>query len=93
VWWLSWFDTPALTLGNPTLAHRTRKEWGTRKDHSKVKSGGQGCPPYTGLLSYPRIHRRVQQVGQKIHGDIGQPNRQNASLHQVVIAVGYGLDG
>ena len=32
----------------------------TRKDKSKVKGGGQECPPYTGLLSDPRVHGRVE---------------------------------
>ncbi len=32
----------------------------TRDDNSKVKGGGQECPPYTGLLSDPWVHRRVE---------------------------------
>ena len=35
------------------------------------------CPT---LLSYPRIHRRVQQIRKKVHRDVRQPNRQNADL-------------
>src|SRR6266403_425066 len=38
-------------------------------------------------LPYPRIHRGIQQVGQKIHGHVRQPNRQDAPLHEIVVAI------
>jgi len=45
------------------------------------------------LLPDPRVGHRVQHVSQKVHRDIGQSNRQDAALHQIVIAVRDGLDG
>src|SRR5208282_5385125 len=73
----------AWVIPTPTLAHRTRK------DGAPVVRWSVGVF----LLPDPRVHRRVQQVSQKVHGYIRQANRQNASLHQIVIAIGYGLDG
>ncbi len=69
--------------GNPTLAHRTRKD------------GAPVGPESVGVLLLPdsRVHCRVQHVGQKVYGYVGQANRQDASLNEIVVAVGYGLDG
>jgi hypothetical protein len=36
------------------VVHRTPIR-DTRRDNLKVKDGGQECPPYTGLLSYPLL--------------------------------------
>ena len=35
----------------------------------------------------PRVRYRVQHIRQKIHCDVGQSNRQDAALDQVVVAV------
>src|SRR5450432_119617 len=45
------------------------------------------------LLANSRVDRRIGQVGEEIHGDVGGADGQDAALYQVVIAVGNGLDG
>jgi hypothetical protein len=38
-------------------------------------------------LPNPRVRYRIQHIRQKIHGDVGQSNGQDAALDQVVVAV------
>src|SRR5262245_55662804 len=38
------------------------------------------------LLPNPRIRNRIQNIGEEINQHISEPNRQNASLHEKVVA-------
>ncbi len=44
-------------------------------------------------LSNPGVRDRIEDIREEIHGDVGQANRQDAALHQVVVAVRDCLDG
>src|SRR5262249_17838489 len=43
-------------------------------------------------LPNPRIHRRVQQVGEEIHYHVRQTDGQNASLHHEEVSIRDGID-
>ncbi len=44
-------------------------------------------------MANPRIQRGVDKVGEKVDGDIGKPDAEQASLHQRVVAIIDGADG
>jgi hypothetical protein len=67
---------------------------GRRQDQRRARSSAMG--PNQSLkkvsrdhhsLPNPRVRYRVQHIRQKIHCDVGQSNRQDAALDQVVVAV------
>jgi len=43
-------------------------------------------------LPYPRVQRRIQQVGQEIHRNVGQSDGEDASFDEVVVAIADRLD-
>src|SRR5579872_4036923 len=38
-------------------------------------------------LPNPRVRHRIQQIRKKVHRNVSQPNRQDAALHEVVVAI------
>ena len=56
----------------------------------------RALPSTWGLLQSlpdPRVHCGVQQIGQEIDRNVSQSDGENASLHQVVVSIGNGLNG
>lgn len=43
-------------------------------------------------LPNPRIRHGVQDIGEEVYRHVGQADGEDAALHQVVVAVGDGLD-
>src|SRR3954447_12337965 len=58
---------------------------------SGVRSGP--LPYSTRLLPNSGVRDRVQNVSEEIHGNVGEPDREDAALDEVIIAVGDCLNG
>ena len=81
-------------LAPKELEERMKNTIRKRRRFACEARGGTAMPrPRLALLPDPRVRHRVQHIRQEVHGHIRQPNRQDAALHQEIIAGGDGVDG